>query len=454
MTSVIPQRPELAYQRSIARRVGLGSLLTCLTTLIQAQPATSQPDRIASTIPFQGKTVSLSALPKSLKVKEPLGIVTTDWVQGKVIHHARDREGGLYETRAVITPGGDYLLMFPDGGHYGPSEKKTNDMLAYRSSDHGRTWQGPTVAFNIDYNQHGFIPLIPKGTKRIYAFGTQPDPTLYSRQNGLQENAPIGYRYSDDDGRTWSAMERIRPKNDPDYLGMSVMRMTETDKGTWLLGTHEGDWSYKPLMTRLYLMRSTDQGKTWTLLPGKRHGGWYARCFNRMDEGRPIALGNGKVLFMMRTPEGHLWSTRSEDDGETWSEPQPTPLIHPDAPPMLFHLSDGKTLIAFHHNRFSDLNYTGLSGTKKEVMQDRSEIWFSLSTDEGRTWSEPRFVFANALDESFSRPFRNYQCSYMDMFMDGDQINLFIPHRWERVLHLQFSENSLSKFPTRKDILP
>ena len=36
---------------------------------------------------------------------------------------------------------------------------------------------------------------------------------------GLSENTPIGYRYSDDDGQTWSEVRIIRPKNDPDFRG-------------------------------------------------------------------------------------------------------------------------------------------------------------------------------------------------------------------------------------------
>ncbi len=29
----------------------------------------------------------------------------------------------------------------------------------------------------------------------------------------------------------------------------------------------------------------------------------------------------------------------SEDDDQTWTAPKPTPLVHPDAPPMLFPLA-------------------------------------------------------------------------------------------------------------------
>ncbi len=318
------------------------------------------------------RTVQFDRLPAGLRVDGELALVlASPALTGKVVHTASD---WLYETRATRTPGGDYLLMFPTntrerptgGAHYGHSGyEKTNDMVAFRSSDQGRTWQGPTVAFDIDYNQHGFIPLIPKGSKRIYAFGTQPVWGQYVAEHGQGENAPIGYRYSDDDGHHWCEVRIIRPQNDPGFRGMSVMRMCETDSGAWLLGSHEGDWSYKPLMTRQYVLRSEDQGKTWTVGPNPRHGGWCVPQFNRMDEGRPINLGNGEVYMMIRTCEGHLWSTRSLDDGKTWETPAPTPLVHPDAPPMLFHLSDGKTLAAFHHNRHHDRNYVGLGGTTR-----------------------------------------------------------------------------------------
>lgn len=421
---------------------------------VSAQFLPDSTDRIADTIQIQDINFLSKSLPGSLQVKPDAGVASFPWVNTNVIHYARSKAGGLYETRATVTPSGDYLLMFPDGGHYGGAKgKKVNDMLALRSKDKGKTWERPVVAFDIDYNQHGFIPFIPKNSKRIYAFGTQPVFAMYKNTEGQQENTPIGYRYSDDDGYTWSEVRFIQPVNDPEFRGMSVMRMTETDKGTWLLGSHEADWSYKPLITRQYLLRSEDKGATWELLPGKRHGGWHAKGFGRMDEGRPINIGNDKVYFMTRTPEGHLWSSTSTDDGKTWSTLKPTPLIHPDAPPMLFRLSDNKTLIAFHHNRHHDLDYTGLSGSKKEIMMDRSELWFSLSKDAGETWDEPRLLLVNALAEAYISHFRNYQCSYIDVFTDNGELHCFIPHRWQRALYVHFKETELGKFPTKKQLL-
>ncbi len=418
--------------------------------------------QLAETVHIQDRPVALAVPPGELIVREDLGLISAPSIDGSVVY--RTQRGTLFETRAIKTPGGDYLLMFPTNAlsypegrcHYGHADRKVNDLVAFRSKDKGATWQGSTRPIDIDYNLHGFVPLMPRAGNgipegRIYCFGTQPIWGRYTRERGLHENAPIGFRYSDDDGHAWSEVQLIRPLNDPDFTGMSVMRMCETEAGSWLLGAHEGDWSYRPLMTRQYILRSEDRGQSWELLPGTRHGGWYAGGFNRMDELRPIDLGGGEVYAMARTPEGHLWHLRSHDDGRTWSEPKSTPLVHPDAPPMLFKLSNGD-LAALHHNRHHDLDYTGLSGEKEALMGDRSEIWVAISRDGGRTWGEPRFVFANALAPEYDMPFMNHQCSYIDAFVDEGVANLFVPHRWHQALHLRVPEAALHELPTAAEL--
>jgi hypothetical protein len=69
-------------------------------------------------------------------------------------------------------------------------------------------------------------------------------------------------------------------------------------------------------------------------------------------------------------------------------------------------------------------------------MRNRSQVWGSHSADQGKSWSAPRFVFANALAETWEGGFRNHQCSYLDLIADGADLHLFVPHRWQRVVHL------------------
>lgn len=424
--------------------------VTLLCALLSASEALGQSSLLESLEIGVTKPIEISRNhpPKNFVFDAQLGILRHESLTGQVIHQADPSLRGLFETRAVRTPKGDLLLMFPLGNHYAAGAGKVNDLIAYRSNDNGKTWKGPTVAFDIEYSQHGFIPLIPNGSDRIYAFGTQPIPNAYSREKGKHENTPIGFRWSDDDGHTWSKAKLIRPVNDPDFLGMSVTRMCETDSGTWILGSHAADWSKKPLTTKQYIMRSEDKGITWTLLPGKRPNGWDAPEYSRMDEGRPIHLGNDEVLFLARTPTGRIWESRSVDDGKTWTQPKPSSQIHPDAPPMVFHLTDGKTLISLHHNRHIKSQYDGLHG-KMDGMKDRSEIWISLSVDGGRSWSEPQFLFANAtVPNPDKNGWFNHNVSYLDAVIDEGTIHIFCPHLWNRAVHLTISESALASLPT------
>jgi acetyl esterase/lipase len=424
----------------------MSRLLICLSLLcLGAAFGAPPPLPLAETVDVNGIIIATKAPPEGLVTRESLGLVAVKALAGQVVHRTQTR---ILETRATITPKGDYLLMFPEGDHYAKSKgERINFMMACRSTDKGRTWSAPAMAYDIPYSQHGFIPLIPRGTQRIFAFGTQPIAGHWTHENGQRENAAIGYRWSDDDGHTWSQVKLIAPVNDPDYRGMSVMRMTETDAGTWLLGSHLADWSVKPFTTQQYLLRSEDKGETWTLLPGARPNGWIAKGFDRMDEGRPLNLGGGRVLFMSRTPQGHLFTAWSKDDGKSWTEPAPSSLVHPDAPPMVFPLSDGKTLVAFHHNRVPPVKSRELSD-HAEIMKVRSALWVATSTDEGHTWSEPRFVLANAIEPAHKVSGFNHQCSYLDMFIDEGVMHLFLPHRWQQVLHLTLPESALATLPT------
>jgi acetyl esterase len=155
---------------------------------------------------------------------------------------------------------------------------------------------------------------------------------------------------------------------------------------------------------------------------------------------------------MSRTPQGHLFTAWSKDDGKTWTQPAPSTLVHPDAPPMLFPLSDGKTLVAFHHNKVPPTQFGELDD-KAELMKMRSELWVATSIDEGHTWSEPRFVLANAVQPLHAVGGFNFQCSYLDMFTENGVAHLFLPHRWQQVLHLTIKESDLAKLPTKAQLV-
>ncbi len=400
-------------------------------------------------IEIGGVEVNVSDLPQNFKVDENCSLLVHRLVSVQKIHAWPVPRNRLDIVRSCVAPNGDWLIFFAGGAcPYGPSyeklDLKTNDMLLYRSKDKGKTWMKPVVPWDTDYPAGFGVPFIPKGKDRLYFFGSEAVP--YSRYRGdvnRREDAAIAYRYSDDSGGSWSEPVFIRPLNDPHYAGLSGAPMCQTDDGAWLLGTHDGDWSvttHGPLRTRQYILRSEDEGKTWMLLPGSRPNGWFLPDYERMEEGNIVSLPYNNAYMLCRTASGLLWYLRSQNGGLSFSQPQPTTLKHPDSMPMLYKLSDNKTLISLIHNKYDP--------QKPHFDQDsRSELWYCISQDNGKTWSRPKFLFAN-LVSNVRRP----SVAYVDMFTDEGKVNFVMPHLWEQVVIVQISEDDLKKMPTQTDI--
>ncbi len=389
---------------------------------------------------IQGQPLNLAALPTGLVSRPELGIVHHERLDAHRLHAWPAPYNASFHPRGIKTPGGDYLVCFSAGqGHMWDGPRfggKPNDLMMVRSQDQGRTWLGPILPFRVPYGHNSSVLFVPRGSKRIYLFSTEVNPDW-----GGWPDGGAAMRVSDDDGYSWSPPRLIQPLNGPDYRGQTHIRMTETAAGTWLLGSYRTADLTVPggRRDRQYLLRSTDQGESWTLIPDAEPNGWFIPEHNYMIEARPLALQGPNVLLWGRAPGGHSWQSRSADDGLTWSPFTPVPLTHPDAPPMLFHLDPPETLIALIHNLYNP-------AIPKHDHNSRVELWQSLSRDGGRNWSPPRFLLANAArgDGCWGSP----QASYCDLLVDGDALHLFVDFQFRQVLHLRFSRQDLENLPT------
>jgi hypothetical protein len=309
------------------------------------------------------------------------------------------------------------------------------------------------------------LPVVPSGETRICVFESHRNVTV----GGERFEKAFGSRYSDDDGMTWSEPSLARLDGNRTFNGTGVIPIDEsqTDAGTIMAGFHHGR-----------IMRGThgngSEPFTWQALEYKSDAPRSsAESLVRLDELQVIATGGRDVLAMARTNAGHLWEFRSRDDGASWSGLRSTSLVHPDAPPMVFRLSDGKRLLALHHNRsvmrsvYEPVHSKWLSmpmptpaqiavgKANPQSMSDwisRAEVWSSISSDGGANWSPPRLLFANALAETLPTSNANYQCSYIDVFIDHGMLNLIVPHRWQRTVHLRLPEASLEHLLTKDQL--
>jgi hypothetical protein len=90
----------------------------------------------------------------------------------------------------------------------------------------------------------------------------------------------------------------------------------------------------------------------------------------------------------MRTDRGCIYASRSVDDGESWSIPEPTDLIAPVAPASARRLPGSDDILIVYNDR-SGVPY---SSDRTAKFHDRTPLVAAVSSDGGHTWHHHKLV--------------------------------------------------------------
>lgn len=399
--------------------------------------------RLVAQVEIGGRTWPLDRLPPGLTLNREPGVVVaspTAKVQAVGPYYPY---GTIFGPRAVKAPNGDYLVFGAHGGLYFSPEVPANQAVMWRSTDQGMTWAEGVRPWQMQGSkEHCIVPFVdPSEPNHIYTMSNASPDSKFT--------ADVVLRYSDDNGHTWTERGRWSKNDVPQKIagfrgGPVHIRGAVLGDGTWLWGVYDRDGAGLK-GDRQFVLCSQDQGMNWTLHPQEGQNGWYHPEWDKFMEGSVVATGSRSATLYLRAPGGKIWEKRSSDSGLTWSETQETPgLVHPDAPPMIFPLAGGKRLIALIHNRYT-------VEQPHHYHPDRTALWFAVSDDAGRSWSEPRFLIAQA--KHTDKPLScDPDVSYVDLLVDGADLHLFVGDSQRRALHLSFSENDLGRFPTKEEL--
>ncbi|MBI2439857.1 MAG: exo-alpha-sialidase [Lentisphaerae bacterium] len=143
----------------------------------------------------------------------------------------------------------------------------------------------------------------------------------------------------------------------------------------WLKGD-DVSVAYQPRMrkTRCMCIRSSDRGRNWRFVStvaepadAETEEGFNESSLVRLSGGENA----GRLLCVMRTGcyDGAIYCAHSDDEGATWSDPEPLPLMGVD--PLLIEMNDGT------------LALTSGRRSRKAAAQENS---VAFSADQGRTW--------------------------------------------------------------------
>jgi Neuraminidase (sialidase) len=125
---------------------------------------------------------------------------------------------------------------------------------------------------------------------------------------------------------------------------------------------------------------SDDAGKTWRRSK---------ESFPLLDSvGNPAAaqepgvveLKDGRVLMFIRTLKGAQYFAWSNDGGETWSDPVPSPLRSPLSPASIERIPQTGDLLAVWNDHHDPAHKGG---------GKRTPLSAAISKDDGKTWSKP-----------------------------------------------------------------
>jgi hypothetical protein len=244
-------------------------------------------------------------------------------------------------------------------------------IMAVRSSDDGNTWSGATPicpttpSQDLNYaaltlldggavlvSQHRWY-IFPPGDEARFEASKSGDHTqlLFEYDNPYAAFGAVMYdalyfARSIDGGRTWSTGE-------PEAFGQLAYHTHSGSRGgvrladgTLVLPLHghcRGDTA-----DRVFTVRSTDSGRTWSRPVVVAHDpdsviGFHEPALER--------LPNGRLVMMLRTDgaDGFLYRAYSDDDGWTWQGLDRTPLW--GHPAHLLALRDGRVLCAYGYRR-------------------------------------------------------------------------------------------------------
>jgi hypothetical protein len=326
-----------------------------------------------------------------------------------------------YRIPSLVTSNAGTLLAITDARYQNSSDVPgVIDLFVKRSTDNGATW-GNAITIKTDHGGDA-CTVVDKTTGRIFVFYAYSEFSTIFQSNGNPSNPATlrsQYKYSDDDGLTWSAAVDLTA----DLYRPSVEKSFWASAGTGIQlrnGTLVVPLAVVRNDNAIFgsLLYSTDNGATWNRAQNNNFIGF--------DENTIVELNDGRIMVNSRNHygTGTRLVTYTDDLGTTWTPHTfDATLVDPISQGNILRYTS--TLDGYDKDRILFSN----SGNKGS----RSNGTLRVSYDEGQTWAHSKL---------YETGFSAY--SSMAILPDGKIGVLYEADSYKKIKFKRFSVDDLT----------
>ncbi len=292
-----------------------------------------------------------------------------------------------------------------------------------RSTDGGKTWSAPEVMFESNTGNNASHPALRRLANGDLGASYQrinvKPVEQWDRTRWIQNvtNADKIFRYSSDDGKTWSNEILVSPPTG--YWTSAHDRLLVHSSGRLLqpLHSNRGFFEGSQNIKSSKVAWSDDHGRTWNLSAqwlevNDLAPDYIGTIRSNFHEVAIAERADGSIYMIGRTSAGRLYWCESRDRGETWTKPAPSPLLSPESPPNVARIPDSDDLLVIWNSRSVTNENTHLG--------HRLTLASAVSSDGGHTWGDYREIITippNTPDQR--RGFGKDGVCYPSIFFDS-----------------------------------
>lgn len=330
--------------------------------------------------------------------------------------HPRNSEGDTIQLRD-----GRILLIYTHFMGEQSGDHSSAYLAGRYSRDEGKTWTDQDVMVLPNEGQMNVmsVSLLRLDDGRIAMF--------YLVKNSETDCRPY-MRITTDECETWG--DRIPIIDQVGYNVLNNDRVVQLTSGRLVVPVALHRTPDTPGWVNILMCYlSDDNGKSWRRSKDQVVGTTPEGKLFCIQEPGIVPLKDGRLLMHCRTDRGYHYFSSSSDDGNTWSELQPSTLKGPRTAAAIERIPTTRDLLCLWNEGPEDKQ----SGLSKYTV--------ALSCDEGESWKKV-FVL-----EARNKPYKRYCCYCSILFVKGHVLLAHCNGHWGSNVHEALQ---ITRFPINR----